>query len=143
MANSRLVSHIMLPMGSTYDERQGNRQRLDSIRNEILAGRADFVEMARKFSSDRSVEVNNGSMGYMSINRFPYPFEKAAFDTPVGEISEVVDDAPYGFHLIRVEDERVNPGKVEARHILKLTRGLSPEEAAVKKRTDRFNPHTP
>ncbi len=133
LAHSRLVSHIMLPLGSTYDEREANRQRLDSIRDAIVNGGADFVEMAHKFSADRSVVRNNGSMGYMSINRFPYPFEKAAFDTPVGEISEVVEDAPYGFHIIRVEAERPNPGKVEARHILKLTQGLTPEEAASKK----------
>ena len=33
LAHSRLVSHIMLPLGSTYDEREANRQRLDSIRH--------------------------------------------------------------------------------------------------------------
>lgn len=133
MAGSRLVRHIMLPMGNTYDERIANRTRLDSIRTAIVDSGADFIEMAHKFSSDPSVRANDGSMGYMSANRFPYPFEKAAFDTPVGEISQVVDDAPYGFHIIRVEAERPNPGKVEARHILKLTRGLSAEEEAVKK----------
>lgn len=129
----RLASHILLPMGKSYDEREKNRKLLDSIRTEILSGRADFAEMARKYSSDQSAETNGGSMGWFTINRFPYPFEKAVFDTPVGEISGVIDDAPYGMHIIRVEGEKPNPGKVEARHILKLTQGLSEEEAAVKK----------
>ncbi len=133
LATSRRVSHIMLPMGSTYDENVANRQRLDSIRNAIVNGGADFGEMAMKYSSDRSALRNRGSMGYILANRFPYPFEYAAYNTPVGEISEVIDDAPYGYHIIKVEDERPNPGKVEARHILKLTQGLTPEEAAVKK----------
>lgn len=72
-------------------------------------------------------------MGYINVNSYPYPFEKTAWETPVGEISPVIEDAPFGFHIIRVEDERPNPGKVEARHILKLTNGLSEEEGAAKK----------
>ena len=132
MSTSRKVSHIMLPIGATYDENEANRQRLDSIRNAIVNG-ADFGEMAVKYSSDRSALRNKGSMGYINANRYPYPFELAAYTTPVGEISQVIDDAPFGYHIIKVEDERPNPGKVEARHILKLTQGLSPEDAAVKK----------
>ena len=132
MSRSRSVSHIMMPLGGSKAEREANRARLDSIRNAIIAG-ADFGEMAVRYSSDRSAVRNNGSMGYISANQFPYPFEKAAYDTPVGEISEVFEDAPYGFHIIKVTGERPATGDVSARHILKLTQGLSPEEAAVKK----------
>ncbi len=133
MATSRKVSHIMLPLGSTYDEKEANRMKIDSIRTAIVNGSADFGEMAVRYSSDRSARVNNGSMGYINVNSYPYPFEKTAWETPVGEISPVIEDAPFGFHIIRVEDERPNPGKVEARHILKLTNGLSEEEGAAKK----------
>lgn len=133
LKTSRLVSHIMLPIGSSFDEKEANRSKLDSIRNAIVNGGADFGEMAIKYSSDRSARHNRGSMGYINANRFPYPFEKAAYETPIGGVSEVVDDAPYGFHIIKVESERPNPGKVEARHILKLTAGLDKEEAAKKK----------
>ena len=133
MATSRKVSHIMLPLGSTYDEKEANRMKIDSIRTAIVNGSADFGEMAVRYSSDRSARVNNGSMGYINVNSYPYPFEKTAWETPVGEISPVIEDAPFGFHIIRVEDQRPNPGKVEARHILKLTNGLSEEEGTAKK----------
>lgn len=133
MATSRKVSHIMLPLGSTYDEKEANRMKIDSIRTAIVNGSADFGEMAVRYSSDRSARVNNGSMGYINVNSYPYTFEKTAWETPVGEISPVIEDAPFGFHIIRVEDERPNPGKVEARHILKLTNGLSEEEGTAKK----------
>ena len=106
--------------------------KIDSIRTAIVNGSADFGEMAVRYSSDRSARVNNGSMGYINVNSYPYPFEKTAWETPVGEISPVIEDAPFGFHIIRVEDERPNPGKVEARHILKLTNGLSEEEGTAK-----------
>ena len=132
MSRSRCVSHIMMPLGNTRAQREANRARLDSIRTAILNG-ADFGEMAVKYSSDRSAMRNHGSMGYITANTFPYPFEKAAYETAVGEISPVFEDAPYGFHIVKVTDERPAVGDVSARHILKLTQGLSPEEAAVKK----------
>lgn len=132
MSRSRCVSHIMVPLGNTREQREANRARLDSIRTAILNG-ADFGEMAVKYSADRSAIRNNGSMGYITANAFPYPFEKAAYETAVGEISPVFEDAPYGYHIVKVTDERPAVGDVSARHILKLTQGLSPEEAAVKK----------
>ena len=126
------VSHIMLPIGRTPDERMANRARLDSIRTAILNG-ADFGDMAVKYSSDRSAQRNRGSMGYVKSGSFPYPFEYAAYNTPVGQISEVIDDAPYGWHIIRVDDVRPDAGEWHARHILKLTRGLDEAAAAAKK----------
>ena len=132
MRTTRNVSHIMLPVGRTPDERRSNRLRLDSIRTAILNG-ADFGDMAVKYSSDRAATRNRGNMGFVNSSALPFPFIEAAWATPVGQISPVIDDAPYGFHIIRVEDEKPNPGQVEARHILKLTRGLSTNEAAAKK----------
>ncbi len=94
---------------------------------------ADFGEMAVKYSYDRSAARNFGNMGYIRSGILPYPFEKVAYDTPVGEMSPVFEDAPYGFHIIKVTDERQVEGDVSARHILKLTKGLSPDDAAAKK----------
>lgn len=132
MSRSRCVSHIMVPLGRTKAERAANRAQLDSIRSAIVAG-ADFGEMAVKYSSDRSAVRNRGYIGYIDANTFPYPFEKAVYETPVGEMSEVIEDAPYGYHIIKVTGERPAVGEVSARHILKLTQGLSPAEAALKK----------
>ncbi|MDE6495539.1 MAG: peptidylprolyl isomerase [Duncaniella sp.] len=126
------VSHIMMPIGTTHQERIDNKARLDSIRTAVLNG-ADFAEMAKKFSSDRSAVRNGGRMGYIYANMYPYPFELAAFSTPVGQVSEVIDDAPYGYHIVKVNGEKPNPGSVHARHILKLTRDMTPEQAQAKK----------
>lgn len=132
MKVSRCVSHILVPLGMTRAERDANRQRLDSIRTAILGG-ADFAEMAVKYSIDGSAQRNGGNLGYIEANRFPYPFEKVAYETPVGALSEVFEDAPYGFHIIKVTAERPAAGEVSARHILKLTQGMTPEEAAAQK----------
>lgn len=132
MQTLRDVSHIMLPPGTTRAERDANRQKLDSIRNLIMSG-ADFAEMAKEYSFDRSAQQNGGRMGWFSTGRFPYPFEKASYDTPVGQVSDVVEDFPYGWHLIKVNGEKPNPGTLRASHILKMTQGKTPEEIAVQK----------
>lgn len=132
MSKERRVAHILVPLGQTVAERQAFKTSLDSVRTAILGG-ADFAELARKYSIDRSVVNNGGDLGFIRANMFPYPFEEGAYNTAVGEISPVIEDAPYGFHIIKVLDERDAQGDVSARHILKLTQGLSPEEAQAKK----------
>lgn len=121
-----LVSHIMLPL------EEGNAQRLDSIRNEILAGHTTFEDAAGKFSIDRSNSARGGLMGYVTPDRFPWPFEDAAYNTPEGTISPVINSG-FGFHIIRTEKVRPTEGEVNASHILLMTRGLAPEEAAKQK----------
>lgn len=132
MATSRRVSHIMMPLGRTVDEKLTNRRRLDSIRTEIVEGRAKFPDMARKFSSDRGAVRNGGSQGWIHAGSMPYPFELMVYTTPVGQISEVFEDAPYGYHIVWVEEERPEE-QVEARHILKMTRGVDSLTAVKKK----------
>lgn len=128
----RRVSHILVEPGRTPSEDRAIRARLDSIRSAIVSG-ADFGELARKYSFDRSAQINGGDLGYIRAGQFPILFEEAAFATPVGEVSGIVEDIPYGYHIIKVVDERPEEGEVSARHILKLTQGLEPAEAAVKK----------
>lgn len=127
MQNMRKVRHIMMPLGSTPDEALANRQKLDSLRTAILGG-ADFGELAKKYSSDRSAERNLGDMGWIHGCQLPYPFEITAWNTPINEISEVIEDAPYGFHIIQPLDEQPD-NQVKVRHILLLTRGKNAEEA--------------
>lgn len=129
------VSHIMLDRGQTPTDNLAARQFLDSLRAEILAGRADFDRMAVKYSADSYARLkNSGRMGWISDNGFiPYPFVEAAYSTAVDSISPVIDSG-IGLHIIRVNARRRSPGKVTVRHILKLTQGLPEEEAVAKKR---------
>lgn len=113
------ISHIMLPGGGNKQETEANVAILDSLRTVILNG-GSFEEIADKYSIDPSVKINHGHMGYITANAWPYPFEKAAFETPVGQISEPVIDLPYGVHIIKVNAERPDRGEVRVAHILKL-----------------------
>ncbi len=126
------VHHIMVKKGKTPAENRTAWNRLDSIRDEILAGRADFADMADKYSVDPQVKRNHGHMGKVIPNVYPYTFEDVAYATPVGSISEVME-TPFGYHIIKVESVTPNPGKVKVSHILKFTRGKSPADTLVAK----------
>ena len=129
MQTLRKVSHIMLPMGKTEEQTARFRARMDSI-HALLDGGADFADLARRYSADMRSGQQGGLLGYITANRLPWPFEEAAYATEVGKYSGVVEDAPYGFHIIRVEEEIPHPGRLRARHILKATQGMNPEEEA-------------
>lgn len=123
------VSHIMLPLGMNPKEADSLKTKLDNIRTEILNG-ASFEELALQNSIDPSVKANKGRMGFISANRFPYTFEKAAYETAVGEISPVIE-SPFGYHIIKVHARRPDQGKVLVQHILKLSpRDRNPEKIA-------------
>lgn len=80
---------------------------------------ADFAALAAEVSDCPSKE-RGGDLGFFSRGMMVKPFEEAAFELNVGEISEIVR-TEFGFHLIKVEEKRDT--EVRARHILKI---LSP-----------------
>lgn len=118
--------HIMLRKSRSVSENNRQKERLDSIRTAILGG-ADFEEAAKKFSDDGSAVTNKGYLGYLTANRYPYSFEVAAYSTPEGEISEIVE-SPVAFHIIKTGKRRPSQGKVHVSHIMKMAqKNSSPE----------------
>lgn len=124
----RYVSHIMLPPADATTSPEAAMAHADSVRNAIISGATTFEDAAAA-SIDRASATRGGRMGWVLPGRYPWPFEKAAYDTPLGGISPVVNSG-FGLHIIRVDEIKPNPGEVEAEHILKLTHGKTPEEAA-------------
>lgn len=91
--------------------------KLEKIRKQIVNKKADFGQMARQYSEDPSAQSNNGSLGYFTAFQMIYPFEKEAYTTPVGEVSEIFRTR-FGYHILKVHDRRENPGRINAAHIL-------------------------
>ena len=106
-------------------------QKTEALRKRALAGE-DFEKLARENSEDPSVKQNGGSLGYFSSFQMVYPFEKAAYATPVGGISPVLKTR-FGYHILKVFDKIPSRGEVEISHILLRTNG-TPEDAKVKNR---------
>lgn len=83
----------------------------------ILKGGADFEVTAKEFSEDPSVKNNGGELGYFTAFQMVYPFETAAYNTKVGEVSDIVR-TQFGYHILKVLDKRPSNGKVSVAHIL-------------------------
>jgi len=126
------IDHIMLSLVAGTSTTAQQKAKLDSIRALISAGKADFYDMAKQYSVDPSVKSNGGHIGFITPNIYPEAFENMAYSTPVGEMSPVFKTR-FGYHLIRVNGTRKNPGEVKASHILKLTRNLSEDQKAEKR----------
>lgn len=89
---------------------------IKELRKKAVAG-ADFSKLAVEHSEDPSVKSNDGDLGYFTAMYMVYPFEKAAYETKIGEISPIVRTS-YGYHIIKVTDKRKARGEIKVAHIL-------------------------
>ncbi|MDE7408142.1 MAG: peptidylprolyl isomerase, partial [Muribaculaceae bacterium] len=116
------IDHLLLPLSM-------NKATVDSIRNLLVNG-ADFTAIVHKYSIDPGAQQMHGKMGWISANIYPYEFEKAAFATAAGNISPVATTR-FGYHILKVNARRPNPGNLKLRHIMRLPRqGQSAEMLA-------------
>lgn len=116
----RKASHILLRVApdAAPADTLAAWNKLEDIRKQILNG-ADFNEMAAKYSEDPSAVQNKGHLGYFSAFQMVYPFEDMTYRTPVGQVSDIVRSR-FGYHLIKVEDERPASGEIKVAHIMKM-----------------------
>lgn len=104
-------------------------QRAAKFRDRLLAGE-DFAELAREVSDDPSAKENGGDLGYYTVFDLVYPFENAAYKTPVGKISDPVR-TDFGYHIIKVTDKIPTRGQIKVSVILKSRiYGMTQEEEA-------------
>jgi peptidyl-prolyl cis-trans isomerase SurA len=90
------------------------KAQADSIVLELRRG-ADFATAARRFSQDPGSKDQGGSLNWFRRGVMVPEFERVAFGLKPGVVSDPVE-SPFGYHIIQVE--RVQPGEVQARHIL-------------------------
>lgn len=112
------ASHILIaiPENATPEDTTAIYNKTINIRNRILSGEA-FESVARATSDDPSVKMNGGNLGYFSAFQMVYPFENAAYNTPVGQISMPIRSR-FGYHIVKVNSTRPSPGQVKVSHIM-------------------------
>ncbi len=103
--------------------------------NEILKVRKmavkgdDFSKLAKQYSQDPSAARNGGDLGYFTAFSMVYPFETAAYNTPVGKISNIVR-TKFGYHILKVVDKKEDRGQVKVAHIMRaVPQGSSADKA--------------
>jgi len=96
------VSHIILRTGEKA-KYENPENKINDIYKEIKDGKS-FEDMAKEYSEDGSSE-KGGSLGYIQKGKTVPAFEKVAFDTKVGEISEPFK-TKFGYHILKVTDKQ-------------------------------------
>ncbi len=113
------ASHILLRIdeGAAPADTLAAYQRLQAIRDSIVAGQLDFAEAALRHSEDPSAAQNRGDLGFFVGGRMILAFEDRAYDTPVGEVSDVFRTR-FGYHVLKVTGRRPASPEIRASHIL-------------------------
>ena len=112
------ASHILINVAenATPSDTLKAYNEIKSLRSRIMKGE-DFGAIAKAYSNDPSAKTNAGDLGYFSAFRMVYPFESAAFNTEVGDVSSPFR-TQFGYHILKVVDKRANRGEVKVAHIM-------------------------
>ena len=127
------ASHILIrlaPDASPADTLKAFK-RISEARNKIVNG-ANFTDVAKQYSEDPSAAQNGGDLGWFSAFRMVYPFESAAYNTKVGDISEPFK-TQFGYHILKVNQKEKVEGEVEVAHIMIAVDKMTSMEQAEQK----------
>ena len=76
-----------------------------------------FQDLASKLSEEPGAAETKGDLNYFSALDMVYPFESAAYNTAVGELSPIVRTR-FGYHVLKVYDKRASRGEILVSHIM-------------------------
>lgn len=96
------AAHILIRTGEGADEAIA-KAKMENIVQRLK--KEDFGKVAAQVSEDPGSKAKNGDLGYFSKGRMVKEFEEAAFNTPVGKVSDIIK-TPFGFHIIKVTDKK-------------------------------------
>ncbi|MBE0639300.1 MAG: peptidylprolyl isomerase [Bacteroidales bacterium] len=128
------ASHILITLDQfapTQDTIEAYN-KIMGIRKRIVENGEDFGEVAAEVSDDPSArdmaargfqparKGNKGDIGYFSVFDMVYPFEEAAYNLKVGEVSQPVR-TQFGFHLVKLQDKKPALGRVQVAHLFLQT----------------------
>ena len=115
------ASHILInvaPNASPKDTLAAYNKIVD-IRKRAIKGEL-FDSLASKYSEDPSAKTNYGKLGWFTVFQMVYPFENVAYKTNKGEISQPFR-TQFGYHIMKVNDNRSARGEVKIQHIMVRT----------------------
>ena len=135
--NEVSASHIMVQLSPNPSPKDtlAAFQKIEDIRLKINSGIASFEELAEEVSEDPSAKFNKGNLGYFNAFKMVYPFECAAYNTPVGKISKIIR-SKYGYHLVKPNNIRKAKGRTRTSHIM-IT--INPKTKDIKAAENKIN----
>lgn len=113
------ASHLLisLPGDAKPQDTLEAYNKIMGLRTRVVEKNEDFGNLAEQYSQDPSAKENKGDLGYFTAFQMIYPFENAAYNTPVGSVSMPIR-TQFGYHLVAVKDKRKSLGDVKVAHIM-------------------------
>ncbi len=97
--------HILLSESALLSK-AGASRRISQIRLRLESG-ADFAELARTNSDDRTSALEGGDLGWVQRGKMVPEFEEVMLAAEIGEISAPFE-SEFGFHILQVLDKRMH-----------------------------------
>ncbi|MFI5164169.1 MAG: peptidylprolyl isomerase, partial [Bacteroidia bacterium] len=109
------VGHIVRNPKVNPELKKYAKERIESIRQDVISGKKDFATAAILYSMDPGSASKGGLMKNVMRENLVPEFAAVAFKTKEKEISEVFE-TDFGFHFLMVESKRGE--ELDVRHIL-------------------------
>lgn len=95
------VRHILLlTQGKSDSAKKAIRKKMEGILTRAKRGE-DFAKLAKEYSEDPGSKDKGGLYQDFGRGKMVKPFEDAAFNTPVGQLSGIIETR-YGYHILKV-----------------------------------------
>ena len=91
--------------------------QLKQFKQDILDGKAEFADLAKKYSQDPGSGAQGGDLGFFRRGELAPEYEATALGLRQGEISDPVE-SQFGFHMIQLLEIKGNT--FNTRHILRI-----------------------
>src|SRR6478736_2079726 len=98
------ASHILFKLEGKDDATV--KAKAEEVLKMAKAPGADFAALAKKYSEDESNSQNGGDLDYFGRGRMVPEFEQAAFAMKTGEISSAPVKTAFGYHIIKMVDNK-------------------------------------
>ena len=90
--------HILISESALLSK-AGASRRISQIRLRLESG-ADFAELARTNSDDRTSALEGGDLGWVQRGKMVPEFEEVMLAAEIGEISAPFE-SEFGFHIVK------------------------------------------
>jgi peptidyl-prolyl cis-trans isomerase SurA len=104
---------VRLPEDAPVEDTLKAYNEIVKLRNQVLS--EGFETVKNKVHNGQTIFAED--LGFFGGFRMVYSFESAAFNTPVGELSQPFRTR-FGYHVVKIFDKRKSKGEIEVAHIL-------------------------
>lgn len=107
------ASHILIRIDDTEKDTLKVYNDLMALRERVI--KEGYAKVQKEVHDGKTIFAED--LGYFSAFKMVYPFETAAYNTNIGEVS-MPFRTRFGYHIVNVFDKRASRGEVTVAHIM-------------------------